>query len=218
MNRSWIRLCLIGGVLFALAPTSARADDFQHNLMALIQKVGVHGNVGLRHPTDQDVTRGVTVGPSVGLSPGSTNGWKYPIALSMFSEDLRARGGAEFGSIRTRALLAGIGYGWHFGRLSVGPQVEVGYAFNHSTMNGDAAQAFAAPGAVSMHADDGWILRPELKGEYFITPKVTFRTSVDYVRLEPNITVTTADGVMTDQWHMSNVHANVGIGFYPFRK
>jgi len=69
-----------------------------------------------------------------------------------------------------------------------------------------------------VHADNAWMVRPEFKVEYFITPKVTFRTSVDYVRLEPQVAVTTPNAVISDQWNLSNVHANVGIGFYPFRK
>ena len=69
-------------------PTPERADTFEDKILALIRKVGVHGNMSVRHPTDNDVTRGLTFGPSIGLSPGRTNGWKYPVALSMFSEDL----------------------------------------------------------------------------------------------------------------------------------
>jgi len=69
-----------------------------------------------------------------------------------------------------------------------------------------------------VHADDAWMLRPEFKAEYFITEKLTFRTSLDYVRLQPEVTVTTPNAVISDQWSLNNVHANVGVGFYPFRK
>ena len=218
MKHSFARLSLVAVLLLAGTAHSADAGDLRDTAITLIQKVGVHGNMGVRHPTDPDVSRGVTFGPSIGLSPGQTNGWKFPVALSMFSEDLHNPAGAEFGSVRTRVLMAGIGYGWHFGRLSVGPQIEVGYAFNHASMEGDGAVAFGPPGAVRLHADNAWMVRPELKAEFFITPKVTFRTSLDYVRLQPDIAVTTPTAVIRDQWNLSNVHANVGIGFYPFRK
>jgi len=190
----------------------------RENAIALIRKAGVHGNVGYRRPTDSNVTRGVTFGPSVGLSPGRTNGWKYPVALTMFSEDLHGPNGQQFGSVRTRAILAGVGYGWHFERFSMGPQVEVGYAFTHGTLTEDPSRAFDAQGPVSMHVDNGWIVRPEFKLEYFISSKFTLRTSVDYIRLQPAIVVTTPAGVINDGWNMSNIHANVGVGFYPFRK
>ena len=208
-------LCIL---LLATNPPAAHAGDLRDTAIVWIHKVGIHGNVGFRHPTDPDVSRGVSFGPSIGLSPGQTNGWKFPVALSMFSEDLHNPAGTQFGSVRTRALLVGIGYGWHVGRLSVGPQVQVGYAFEHASMDDNGALAFGSSGGVSVHADNAWIVRPEFKVEYFITPKVTFRTSVDYVRLEPDVTVTTPSAVITDQWSLSNVHANVGVGFYPFRK
>jgi len=212
-----IRLCLAWIVLLLMVAPSANAGDLRDTAITWIHKVGLHGNVGFRHPTDPDVSRGVTYGPSVGLSPGQNNGWKFPVALSMFSEDLHSPAGTEFGSIRTRALLAGVGYGWHFGRLSVGPQVEFGYALTRESLEDDAGAAFGASG-VSLHADNTWIVRPEFKAEYFITSKVTFRSSIDYVRLTPQVTVTTPNGVITDQWNMSNFHLNVGVGFYPFRK
>ena len=195
-----------------------RAQGFEQNILALIRKVGVHGNMSVRHPTDNDVTRGVTFGPSIGLSPGRTNGWKYPVALSMFSEDLHSPSGAQFGSVRTWALMAGIGYGWHFGELSVGPQLEVGYAFNHSTLDGDAPQAFASPGSVALDVSNSWMVRPEFKVEYLLTPKFSIRSSLDYVRLRPDVTVMTPAGAVPNTWDLSNVHANVGVAFYPLRK
>lgn len=220
MKTKWTRLSLLGALLMATAPGSARADSLQDNMLRLIRKVGVHGNMGFRHPTDSDVTKGRTFGPSVGLSPGATNGWKYPVALSMYTEDLHGPDGSHFGSVRSRSLMGGIGYGWHFGRLSVGPQVEVGYSFNHGTLTNDAPASFGmvAPGTVTMDVKNAWVVRPEVKAEFFVTQKVTFRTSLDYVRTRPDIVVSTPQGVMGDRWDMSNVHANVGIGFYPFRK
>jgi hypothetical protein len=62
------------------------------------------------------------------------------------------------------------------------------------------------------------LLRPQVKAEYFITEKFTLRASADYMRLRPDIVATTPTGQIGDRWDASNVHANVGIGFYPFRK
>ena len=114
--------------------------------------------------------------------------------------------------------MAGIGYGWHFGNLSVGPQFEVGYTFNHSSLEDNASQAFAAPGSVAMDVSNAWMVRPEFKGEYELTPKFSVRASLDYVRLRPDVTVMTPAGAVPNTWNLSNVHANVGVGFYPFRK
>jgi hypothetical protein len=207
----------IATVLLA-AVTPAHAEDLRTTVMRMARRVGVHGNVGLRHPGDADVRKGVSIGPSVGLSPGGTNGWKYPVALTMFGEDLHGPAGDRFGAVRSRIVLAGVGYGWHFGRLSVGPQFEIGYAFTHGTLEERAPVAFGVPGSISMQVDNAWALRPEFKAEYFVTPKFTIRSSVDYLRLRPDISVTTPDGVIADRWDLSNVHVNVGIGFYPFRR
>src|SRR5215216_7535492 len=166
MMTIWTRCTLLGALLVMMVPAPARAGAFEDTVLALIRKAGEHGNMGFRHPTDEDVTRGVTFGPSIGLSPGRTNSVKYPVALSMFSEELHSPSGAHFGTVRTRALMVGIGYGWHFGDLSVGPQVEVGYAFNHASLEDDALQAFGASGGgVTMDVDNAWMVRPEFKAE-----------------------------------------------------
>ena len=42
----------------------------------VMHKVGVHGNMSFRDLVDSDVTKGTTFGPSIGLSPGRTNGFE----------------------------------------------------------------------------------------------------------------------------------------------
>ena len=211
---------LIGTIVLALVSAPAQAQSkFKDNVTSLIRKVGVHGNVGFRHPTDEDVTKGKTFGGSIGLSPGRTNGWRYPVALTMLTEDLHSPNGEPFATMRSRAIVAGIGYGWHFGRLSTGIQMQTGYAFNHGSITGDMPRAFGVPnGAVSVEVGNSMLLRPQAKVEYLVTEKFTLRASVDYMRLRPDIVATTPTGQLTNRWDASNVHVNVGIGFYPFRK
>jgi hypothetical protein len=93
VNYTYTRLSLVSVLLLVASPPSANAGDLRDTAITWIRKVGIHGNVGFRHPTDQDVSRGVSFGPSIGLSPGHTNGWKFPVALAMFSEDLHNAGG-----------------------------------------------------------------------------------------------------------------------------
>jgi hypothetical protein len=153
------------------------------------------------------------------LSPGQTNGWRYPVGITMFNENLHGPNGQQFALLRSRAIMAGIGYGWHFGRLSTGVSLQAGFAFNSARPRGDVPGAFDLPGgAVSMHAGNSPLLRPQIKAEYFITPKFTFRVSGDYMLIKPDITVTTPVGTISDRWNASNIHANVGFGYYPFRK
>ena len=219
MITTFRRCSVIAAALIAIVPARAHAQgEFKDHVAELIRKVGVHGNMSLRKPLDSDVTKGTTFGPSIGLSPGRTNGLKYPVGFTMFSEDLHSPNGAPFAVVRTSAIMAGIGYGWHFGRLATGLFVETGYAFNSGRPQGDVSRAFESPETVSVHVGNSVLLRPGVKAEYFITPKFTIRTSVDYMRMRPDITVTTAAGPISNRWDMSNAHLNFGVGFYPFRR
>jgi hypothetical protein len=212
---------LAGVVVLTLIPNPARAqgDMFRDAATKLIHKVGVHGNVSFRDPVDSDVTKGTTFGPSIGLSPGRTNGVKYPMGISMFSEDLHSANGEQFAVMKTWSIQAGIGYGWHFGLLSTSVGVQTGYSFNSGHIQGDTARAFDLPGgAVSIDVGNAWLLRPQVKAEYFLTPKFTLRVSGDYVLMHPDVTVTTPNGRVANRWDASNIHANVGVGWYPFRK
>ena len=213
-----VMLALAG---LAAAPDQAQAQPsfIKDNVVKMVRKVGLHGNVSFREPTDPDVTKGTTFGASVGLSPGRTNGWRYPFGLTTFSEYLHGPNGQQFATFRARAIMAGIGYGWHFGRLSTGASVQTGYSFNRARPDGDILGAFGVPsGLVSVEAGNSWLLRPQIKAEYFITPKFTFRISADYMLMRPDIVVTTPTGRITDRWDASNAHANIGFGVYPFRK
>jgi len=215
------RLVIAGAVMLALSPSLAhgQSSSMKDNLMGLARKVGVHANGSYRHPLDSDVTKGWGRGLSVGLSPGHTNGWRYPFSVTFFSQDLHSSNGLEFGSIRTRAIIGGIGYGWHFGRLSTGASMQTGYAFNDASLDDDVEHAFNVPnGTVSMDVGNSWLLRPSIKAEYFVTSKFTVRVSGDYVYIRPGIVVTTPEQRFERRWDESNLHANFGVAFYPFRK
>lgn len=201
------------------SPAMAQAEFLKENVTKLVRKVGVHVNTSVREPLDHDVTKGTTFSASVGLSPGRTNGWRYPFGFTTFSEDLNAPNGEKFATFKSRAILGGIGYGWHRGKLSLGTSLQAGWGFNHGRLFGNTASAFGSPeGPTTIHIDNSPLLRPQVKVEYFLTRKFTVRSSADYMFLRPSIDVTTASGPQEDRWHTSNFHANVGIGFYPFRK
>jgi hypothetical protein len=211
----------IGAIVAILAPGSAYAQSEvvkKDRVLEMARKVGVHLNMSFRDPVDPDVTKGRTFGISMGLSPGRTNGWTFPVGLTMFSEDLHSPNGETFGSMRTVGLMAGVGYGWHFGRLSTGATLQTGYAMNTGHLDGDVTRAFGAPDGVGLHVGNSALLRPQVKAEYFLTQKVTLRVSADYMMLRPDISVTTPTERLSDRWDPTNVHANFGIGYYPFRR
>lgn len=210
---------LTAALLAAPSTVHAQQEFIKSNVAKMIRKIGVHANTSFRAPTDNDVTTSGTYGLSVGLAPGETNGWRYPVGLVFFSEHLNGPSGREFAVLRGRAILAGIGYGWHFGKLSTGVSMQAGYVDYRVRPEGDVLSAFNLPsGSVNMDVGNTWLLRPQIKAEYFLTRKFTVRVSGDYLVSRPDVVVTTPAGRATTRWDASNFHANVGIGFYPFHK
>lgn len=207
------------GLLLALAasPAQARQSFFKDNVAKLIRKAGIHGNVSFRDPVDSDVVKGTTVGVSVGLSPGRRNGWRFPFGIGTSSLRLHTDAGQRFADLKSWSIMGGIGYGWQFGRLSTTAGAQAGVSFNDTQVKSNLRAAFGAE-SVMLQARNAPLLRPRLKAEYFITPKLTVRVSADYVWTTPDIAVTTEAGRVATRWNASNVHGNIGIGFYPFRK
>ena len=115
MKTSTFAALLAAILLMSPRAAFAQQEFIKDNAAKMIRKLGVHLNTSFREPTDGDVSKGRTYGASVGLSPGQTNGWRYPVSLNWFSENLHGPTGGQFASLRSRAILAGIGYGWHFG-------------------------------------------------------------------------------------------------------
>jgi len=205
--------------MFVPSPAVAQQEFLKENVKKIIRKIGIHANVSVREPLDHDVTKGTTYGASIGLSPGRTNGWRYPFGFTTFSENLNGPTGEEFATFKSRAIIGGIGYGWHRGKLSLGTSLQGGWGFNHGRLYDNTARAFGSPeGPTSIHISNSPLLRPQIKAEYFLTRKFTVRTSADYMFLRPGIEVTTVSGRQEDRWRLSNFHANLGVGFYPFRK
>ena len=127
--------------------------------------------------------------------------------------------GNSFAKLQARPIVAGIGYGWHFGKFSTGAQLQAGWSFNSAKPIGDIAEAFLLPSnSVSVHIGNSFVARPQLKVEYFLTSKFTLRTALNYIFTNPMVTVTRPDGIDKHRWNASNVTLSMGIGVYPFRK
>jgi hypothetical protein len=201
-------------------PAMAQSEFIKDNVTKMIQKIGVHVSTNFADPLDtKEAYRDGSYGVSIGLAPGRNNGWRYPFGIGWFTEEFVAPNGAIFGQLRARPFYGGIGYGWHFGKLSTGIQMQAGWSFNTLKPHGDPVSAFGMlPGAMIMDVDNSWSLRPQFKVEYFLHPKFTVRSSLNYVFMNPTVTVATPTGVVTDRWNASNVSLAVGVGVYPFRK
>ena len=220
MRLHTLGLTVAVAITLAPAPALAQSEFLKDNVTKIVRKVGIHASTSFSDPLDtKETQRDGSYGVSIGLAPGRSNGWRYPVGLAWFTEELKAPNGSIFSQLRSRPIVAGIGYGWHFGKLSTGASLQAGWAFNTLKPHGDIETAFATvPSAVAMDVSNSFVMRPQVKVEYFVTEKFTVRSSLNYIFENPMVTVRTPQGVISDRWNASNVTLSVGVGYYPFRK
>jgi len=197
-------------------PALAQPEFSKQNITKIIRKVGIHANVGEMKPFSDNVTKGLTKGVSIGLAPGQHNGWKFPVGISWYSEELNGPTGTQFATLRANPILAGIGYGWHFGsNLSTSAAVQAGYSFNKVSRAGNPAGAFASGEPVSITVGNSVLYRPRVQAEYFVSRKFSVRSTLSYIIMRPDVVVTTAAGRMGQTWKADGINASVGLAFYP---
>ena len=214
-------LGLIGALLLALLPRPAQAqgDFVKSKLTHLIQKSGVYLGTSTRTSPDNDVVMTRTWGVSYGTA-SKNHGWKIPFSLSGYHADLETAGGSQFGDMKTRQIISGIGYQWARGeKFFYGVQLGVGYSFNKMSLNGAASEAFAAAGQpVTYDIDNSWVVRPQVKAEYFFHRKMSVRTQLGYTYPDPDVVIATPTEVLTHEWRPHHMQFNVSVGFFPFLK
>jgi hypothetical protein len=219
MGERSIRLVLSALFSIGAAPAFAQGDFVKNNLTQLIKKVGVHVSAGVHQPLDKDVTKGTTLGASVGAAPGPTGGWKYPVGLAFVSADLRGPTGEQFGTLRARAMLAGIGYSWYHGKMITSLALQGGVSFNRTELVAGAPLAFSSTDAVRVASSrTSFVARPHFRVEYLLTEKVSVRTQVQYIYMQPNIAVHMSSGRASGKWNAQSAGVSIGLGYYPFRK
>lgn len=214
-------LGLIATLLVALAPRPAQAqgDFMKNNVKRWIEKTGVYASINSRTAIDD----GVDMGPSIGLGVGfasehQRSGKKYPFSYSTYAGNLEVPGGENFGRIRARQIMSGIGYSWVHGKMVYGAQMGVGYSFNSITLDPGVSQAFGVSEPVSVELSNSWVLRPQVKAEYFLHRKVSLRTQLGYTITNPNVVVHTATQSFEHNWNPNHVQLSFAVGFFPLRK
>src|SRR5687768_4053613 len=175
-------LGLIGALLLALLPRPAEAqgDFVKDKLKALIEKSGVYVSASSRSSIDNDVQMGRSFGVGYGTAGSKRTGIKYPFSLSGYSGDLQTVDGNDFGRFKARQILGGIGYQWVRGKLVYGGQVNVGYSFNDVTIDPTAPPVFNSQAPLGIDVSDSFVVRPQLKVEYFLHHKLSARTQLSY--------------------------------------
>jgi hypothetical protein len=195
---------------FAPRPALAQSDFVKDNVTKLIKKIGFHASTSFADPMDtKRAYRDGSWGVSVGLAPGKTNGWRYPFGIAWFTEELRTPDGPSFSELKSRPIIAGIGYGWHFGKLSTAASLQGGWAFNSGK---------PIDPSVNVHIGNAFVVRPQAKVEYFLTRQLTVRSSLNYIFQHPMVTIVSPTGTTKQRWDTSNVTLSLGVGVYPFRK
>jgi hypothetical protein len=213
-------LGLIGALLLALTPRPAQAqgDFIKSKLKELIERSGVYVSASSRSSLDNDVRMGRTLGISYGAAGRQKTGRKIPFSFGGYSGDLETSGGSDFGRFKATQIMSGIGYSWARGKMTYGAQLGAGYSFNSVTLNPGVESVFGVQEPVGVSVSNSWVLRPQVKAEYFLTRKVSLRTQLSYTYTDPDVVVHTAAHDFSHEWRPHHVQLSFAVGFFPLRK
>ena len=214
-------LGLIGALILALLPSPAQAQgEIKDRLKNLIEKSGIYVSMSTRSSLDNDVA----MGPSLGIGYGTASknprdGKKYPFSFSSYSGNLETGdNNARFGRFKAQQIMSGIGYQWVRGKMIYSTQLGLGYSFNKVTLDPGVAVAFGVPEPVGVDVSNSWVVRPQVKAEYFLHRKVSLRTQLGYTYTDPEVVIRTVSQTLTHEWRPHHVHLSFAVGFFPFRK
>jgi hypothetical protein len=210
----------IVALIAALVPGSAEAqsDFIKDKVKNLIEKSGVYVSTTTRSSIDNDVRMGQTFGIGYGTAGAKRNGWKYPFSFSGYSGDLETTSGTEFGRFKARQIMSGVGYQWVHGKMIYGAQLGLGYSLNSVTANAEAPAVFNSAAPVSIEVSNSFVVRPQIKAEYFLHHKMSVRTQLSYTYTDPDVTVQTPTERLSREWRPHHMQFSVGVGIFPFRK
>jgi hypothetical protein len=196
-------------VVCAVTATSASAQMVTN----MAKRVGVGGSVGGIFTTGDDVNAGVAFGANVGLAPAQ--GFGPTLGFGWYEGDLAVPaigGGFDFGHLRVRPLMAGVGYAWVRNRVATSVSFNAGISFNSVRVN-DPYRASVGQIEVS----NSFAARPQFRVEYAVARKVGVYTSVGYFLTQVDAEIGTAVGVLDEEWDASSVNVFVGVMVYPFK-
>jgi hypothetical protein len=213
-------LGLIVAIAVTLAPRPAEAqgDFIKSKLKDLIERSGIYVSATTRTSIDDEVRMGRSLGIGYGIAGRQRAGTKYPFSFSGYSGALETESGADFGRISAKQIMSGIGYQWVRGRLVYGATLGVGYSFNHVTLDPGVAIAFGVPEPVGVSVSNSFVLRPQLKAEYWVHRKMSVRTQLSYTYTDPDVTIHTTHGDFAREWRSNHFQLSLAVGFFPLRK
>lgn len=207
-------------LLAGLVATTAIAED--DPIETAVAHMGIGVGINFIHPTNADAqsSNGVVFayrwhtfhsgwGPTFGLDWHSTN-FTQPVG----SID------PPLGSVRMRAVLAGIGTTRRVRRFSASANLSAGYSFNHLTPDSGVGPAIALTGVslTDVHVRDSAVFRPDVAVWYDLTQHVGIGVSAAYAVIRPEEVMTTSAGSTSRELHADAFELTVGLVFGLWRK
>jgi hypothetical protein len=184
----------------------------------MAKRAGIGGSVGGIFTTDDEVNVGPAFGFNLGLAPEPGPG--LTLGFGWYQGDLTlsgVSGDTEIGRLRVRPVMAGIGYTWMRGRLATGVSVNAGVSFNSIRLD-DQYRNFFGPGTeVTVDASNSFCVRPQLKVEYAVAPKVGIFSSAGFFFTQFDNVIETPVGRFENEWDASSFNLFVGVMVYPFK-
>ena len=207
-------------IAFAPRPAQAQGDFIKEKLKHLIEKSGVYVSMSSRTAIDDEVKMGPSLGIGYGTGGHPRTGKTFPFSFGGYAGDLETNAGNSFGRIRARQIMSGIGYQWagHNNKMKYGAQLGVGYSFNSVTLDPGVAVAFGVPEPVGVDVSNSFVIRPQLKAEYFVHRKVSLRTQLSYTYTDPDVVIHTVTQDFAHEWNTNHWQLSFAVGFFPLRK
>jgi hypothetical protein len=208
------RLVLSALLALGLMASEASAQVIKNTA----RRAGVGGSFGGIFTLDDDVNVGPAFGvnfslaPQPGLAPTMGFGWyQGDLTLSGVSGD------REVGRLRVRPLMAGISYTWISGKWATSVSLNAGISFNSIRLD-DQYRDFFGPGTeVTVDASNSFCVRPQLRFEYAVAPRVGVFSSFGFFFTEFDNEINTPVGRFENEWDASSFNVFVGVMVYPFK-
>jgi hypothetical protein len=200
------------------APAQAQGDFVKSKLKDLIERSGVYVSASSRSSFDDEVRMGRSLGVGYGVAGRQKSGRKIPFSFGGYHGDLENSGGTELGRFKATQIMSGIGYNWVYGKMTYSVQMGVGYSFNDVTLEPSVANALGTAEPISVSVSNSWVLRPQVKAEYFVTRKLTLRTQLSYTYTDPDVSIRMGTQELGQQWRPHHMQLSLAVGFFPFRK
>jgi hypothetical protein len=208
-----IRVLVCAVLVCGLTASNASAQWIQN----MARRAGVGGSVGGVFTLDDDVNVGAAYGFNFGLAPEP--GLSPTLGFGWYQGDLTLSGplaNRDIGRLRVRPLMAGIGYTWVNGRIATSVSINAGVSFNSIRLSEELRNAFG--GQVSVDAGNSFCVRPQIRFEYSVAPKVGVFTSAGFFFTEFDNEIQTPLGNFENEWDASSFNIFVGVMVYPFRR